>query len=77
MPVNKKKAIDPRFDRSFGNFNEDLFSKSYEFLGEMQKDEKRELHASLRKELNPHRKYALKRTLDSIVPNPSPSFPLN
>ena len=68
LTVRAQKAIDPRFDRAFGSFNADLFGKSYEFLGDLQQEERRQLQASLKKEKEPRRRDALKRTLDRIVP---------
>jgi ribosomal RNA-processing protein 36 len=58
--------MDPRFDRAFGHFNEDLFSKSYEFIGDLQKEERQNLQASLRSEKNPGRKFAMKQTLERL-----------
>lgn len=63
----RKKAIDPRFDRSFGSFNEDLYGKSYSFLGEIQEGETEMLKSSLSREKNDSvRKQNLKRALDRV-----------
>ena len=64
----RKKALDPRFDRSFGKFNADLFHKSYGFLDDMNKRETVELQDTLRRERDPYRhsqiEEALKRRHD-------------
>lgn len=67
IPVSKKRAVDPRFDRAFGHFNEDLFSKSYGFLGEMQREERQKLQTSLKGEADPSRRETIKRTLERMV----------
>ncbi len=61
------RAIDPRFDRTFGSFNKDLFEKSFGFLADMQKDELQQLRLSLRKERHPGRREGLQRTLQRLV----------
>lgn len=67
IPNLKKKAIDPRFDRSFGSFNEDLYGKSYKFLGEIQEGETEMLKNSLSRERGETvRKQNLKRALDRV-----------
>lgn len=63
----RRRAIDPRFDRAFGNFNKDLFEKSFDFLADMQKDELQQLRHSLRKEQHPARREGLQRTLQRLV----------
>lgn len=52
VPVMKKKALDPRFDRNFGHYNKDLFSKSYSFLQDIHQQETAQLEAQLKKERN-------------------------
>lgn len=45
----KLKNVDPRFDRLFGNYNEESFKKDYSFLTDIQNREKRELKKQLSK----------------------------
>ncbi|KAJ2852515.1 rRNA biogenesis protein rrp36 [Coemansia brasiliensis] len=45
MPQGKTR--DPRFDNLSGNFNEDLFEKSYEFLNQQQQEEMDEMRRQI------------------------------
>jgi ribosomal RNA-processing protein 36 len=64
IPVEKKRFHDPRFDRNFGSYNSDLFSKSYTFLHQMQSEETKDLEAKLVKEKDPKIKSQLKFLLE-------------
>lgn len=62
-----RKVLDPRFDRSMGHYNPDLFQKSFAFLSDFQS---REL-AAVRQELagssaSPQRRQELQRLLDRV-----------
>lgn len=67
VPGTKKKAIDPRFDRSFGHFNDDLFRKSYGFLAESQRQELAMLEKTLKEETDPTKRFQLKQTINRLV----------
>lgn len=56
--------MDPRFDRSFGHFNADLFKKTYDFVDDMQHVEQRALRETLKTERNLEKKAAIQRLLD-------------
>ncbi|EDO08502.1 ribosomal RNA-processing family protein [Babesia bovis T2Bo] len=45
---NRMKARDPRFSDFSGTLNDDLFRKSYAFLGDMLQDEVKEIKSALR-----------------------------
>ena len=60
----RKKAHDPRFDRNFGHYNQDLFSKSYSFLQDIEKHETSQLEAQLRKEKNAEKIENIKSILE-------------
>ncbi len=60
----RPKAIDPRFDRSFGEFHEDQFKAAYNFIKPMQEKERGILEESLKKERDPARKAHIQRVLD-------------
>lgn len=60
----RPKAIDPRFDRSFGNFNPEMFKAAYSFVKPIQEKEKQVLEESLKKERDPERKAHIQRVLD-------------
>ncbi len=62
----RKRAIDPRFDRAFGAFNEDLFAKSYSFVSTIQADERAALKKAIAEEGNAFRRQFLKKTLDRL-----------
>lgn len=61
---SKPKPCDPRFDRAFGHYNEDLFKKSYEWVGDMQEKETQSLIKALKQEKDAYRKESIKRILD-------------
>lgn len=58
---------DPRFDDRAGNFNEDLFKKSFSFIEEMKKNEKELVIKEVKKTRNPERKNDLKKYIQKIV----------
>lgn len=49
LPAGKTQTRDPRFDGLSGNFNEDLFEKSYGFLDKQRLDEIEEMKEQIRK----------------------------
>jgi ribosomal RNA-processing protein 36 len=59
----RRRALDPRFDRSFGKFNSDLFKKSYTFLQDLSHNEMDELKTALKKERNGAKREQLKDVL--------------
>lgn len=63
---NFKKAVDPRFESTSGNFNEDLFKKSYSFIDEMRRKEISELRESIKKEKDSARRQELFALLNSL-----------
>ena len=67
VPIPKKTLCDPRFDERAGSFNEDLFKKSYTFIGEMKKNEKLQVQKELRKTKKPGKKKKLEVLLQKIV----------
>ena len=64
VPVQKKKAYDPRFDRNFGHYNADLFTKSYSFIKDVQQEEMAQLETQLKKEKNPEDVEKIKSILE-------------
>ena len=67
VPPSRPKPLDPRFDRAFGHYNPDLCSKSYSFIEDIQRDERKQLREAMTKEADPHRKHAMQRLLDRQV----------
>ena len=64
IPGARKKSLDPRFDRAFGHYNEDLFGKSYEFVGELQQKEREVLRESMKREKHEGKRQQMQRWLD-------------
>lgn len=60
----RPKPIDPRFDRSFGDFHADQFKAAYSFIKPMQEKERQVLEESLKKERDPAKKAHIQRVLD-------------
>lgn len=62
----RPKHHDPRFDRSMGSFNPDLFRKSYTFVDDLQHRELDMVRERLRKDKNmpEHKRQDLERLLD-------------
>lgn len=69
MPVEKVKEerYDPRFDERAGKLNTDLFKKSFGFVEEIKKKEKRLVVQETQKTPNPERKKKLQRLLQQMV----------
>ncbi|XP_075221375.1 ribosomal RNA processing protein 36 homolog isoform X2 [Lycorma delicatula] len=67
LPIPKKQDAprDPRFDSTCGEFDEKIFKKSYSFIKDIQKKEKKKLYAELKKETDEERiseiKYLIQR----------------
>lgn len=61
---SRPKSVDPRFDRSFGHFNADLFKKTYDFVDDMQHNEHRVLRETLKTAQSTEKKAAIQRLLD-------------
>lgn len=61
---SRPKSLDPRFDRAFGHYNPDLCSKSYDFIGDIQKDERRQLKEAMIREGDLNKRSAMQRLLD-------------
>ncbi|KAJ2719777.1 rRNA biogenesis protein rrp36 [Coemansia sp. Benny D115] len=62
------KTRDPRFDNLSGNYNEDLFEKSYGFLDDMQKDEIQAMRGQLDKlkKSDPEEAQRMQLAIDSL-----------
>lgn len=60
----RPKAIDPRFDRSFGEFHADQFKAAYSFIKPIQDQERQLLEQSLKKERDPERRAHIQRVLN-------------
>lgn len=60
----RSKSLDPRFDRAFGHYNPDLCSKSYQFVNDIQREERRQLKEAMVKEKDSNKKLAMQRLLD-------------
>jgi len=67
VPVPKKTLCDPRFDERAGSFNEDLFKKSYTFIGDMKKSEKLQVQKELKKTKKAEKKKKLEVLLQKMV----------
>lgn len=61
---SRAKAVDPRFDRAFGDYHEDQFKAAYGFVREMKEDELAALETAAREEQSPQRASVLRRSLD-------------
>lgn len=62
-----QQARDPRFDSLSGNFNQDLFEKSYAFLEDYRKAEVEQLTKELKKTKNEERRRELQAVLSRMV----------
>lgn len=62
-----QRARDPRFDSLSGNFNKDLFEKSYSFLNDYRKAEVEQLHKELKKEKSEDRKKEIQSVISKMV----------
>jgi ribosomal RNA-processing protein 36 len=58
---------DPRFDSLSGNFNEELFNKSYSFLDDLKQGEMKEMRKELKKTTDPKEKEKLRKALGIMV----------
>ena len=58
---------DPRFDERCGHFNQDLFTKSFDFLKDMKVRELSEVEKELKKTKDAHRREKLQRVLKTAV----------
>ncbi|KAH6579406.1 hypothetical protein BASA50_001247 [Batrachochytrium salamandrivorans] len=65
VEVVKKISRDPRFEGYTGKFNEDLFQRSYGFIGDYERSEIEMLKGEIRSESNPERRLELQRTMTS------------
>mmetsp|Transcript_11711 Transcript_11711/g.18381 ORF Transcript_11711/g.18381 Transcript_11711/m.18381 type:complete len:286 (+) Transcript_11711:288-1145(+) len=64
--VAKKKGVDPRFERLSGNLNENLFWKTYSFVGEKRQQEISQLKANLSKTKNAAAREAMREELAEL-----------
>ena len=62
--VKKKTVRDPRFDDLSGQYNEELFTKSYGFLSNIKEREREKVHKQFKKEKDPEKKAELKVLLN-------------
>lgn len=60
----RPKPVDPRFNRAFGEFNEESFKHSYGFIKEIQERERATLQNALKTEKDPHKREHIQRVLD-------------
>jgi ribosomal RNA-processing protein 36 len=67
VPLQAEKRRDPRFDKLSGNFNQDLFEKSYGFIKEYNKSEIEMLRERIRKEKDADTQESLKKMLTKMV----------
>lgn len=58
---------DPRFDERAGSFNESLFKKSYAFLDNVKKSEKRVVQKEARRARNPEKRAQLQTLVQQMV----------
>ncbi|XP_061174713.1 ribosomal RNA processing protein 36 homolog [Saccostrea echinata] len=66
VPVKKKVTRDPRFDDLSGQFNEELFSRSYGFLDDIKHREREKVQKALGKEKDPDKKKELQFLLNRM-----------
>ncbi|KAG1467369.1 hypothetical protein G6F56_004452 [Rhizopus delemar] len=67
VPLQAEKRRDPRFDKLSGNFNQDLYEKSYGFLKEYNKSEMEMLKDRIKKERDTDTQENLKMMLTRMV----------
>lgn len=67
VPKKKEEICDPRFNEAAGKFNKDLFEKSFAFVEDMKKDEKKLIEKETRRTRDPERKGRLQRLLQQMV----------
>lgn len=67
VPKTDVTKRDPRFSEDAGHLNLDLFKKTYSFVDEIKKNEKKILLKEVRKTRNQERKTQLQRLLQSMV----------
>ena len=58
---------DPRFDDRCGHLNQDLFSKSFEFLKDMNEREMKEMQKDMKNTKDPMKKERLQKKLKRAV----------
>ncbi|KCV69997.1 hypothetical protein H696_03462 [Fonticula alba] len=63
----RPKARDPRFERTAGKYNEDLFKKAYGFITDQRQQEIDKLRASINREKNEGRREGLKMSLQRLT----------
>lgn len=64
IPPSRPRPLDPRFDRAFGHYNPDLCSKSYTFVNDIQREERKLLKEAMIREMDSNKKLAMQRLLD-------------
>ncbi|KAJ0407967.1 hypothetical protein ATCC90586_001995 [Pythium insidiosum] len=64
VEVKKKKSVDPRFERTAGKLNEDLFAKAYSFVDDYKKQELDDLKKQLKRTKGATRKEELKHEIN-------------
>jgi ribosomal RNA-processing protein 36 len=67
VPVKRVQKRDPRFETLCGEYDEKLWSKNYEFIGELRKGEQEELKNSLKTEHDEEKRAEIKKTLQKLA----------
>ncbi|XP_078060677.1 ribosomal RNA processing protein 36 homolog [Mustelus asterias] len=67
VPVRKELMRDPRFDDLSGEFDPDIYNKTYSFLSEIRDKEKEVIRKKLRKAKDPRQKQKLECLLQRMI----------
>ncbi|OAD67881.1 hypothetical protein PHYBLDRAFT_118022, partial [Phycomyces blakesleeanus NRRL 1555(-)] len=67
VPIAAEKRRDPRFDKMSGQFNQELFEKSYDFLDDYKQNEQAMLRDRIKKEKDPDTRAELESALIRMV----------
>ncbi|KAI8806087.1 hypothetical protein BJ742DRAFT_376193 [Cladochytrium replicatum] len=67
VEIKRMNYMDPRFEKRAGNFNEDLFKKSYGFLDEYRDSEIQMLKQEIAREKGEWRRESLSKTLQRML----------
>ncbi|CAG7834182.1 unnamed protein product [Allacma fusca] len=66
VPVKKIEKRDPRFESLCGEYDEKLWSKNYDFIGEIRKTEQEDLKKKLKSEHDDDKRDEIKKTLQKL-----------
>nr|XP_033794965.1 ribosomal RNA processing protein 36 homolog isoform X2 [Geotrypetes seraphini]XP_033794966.1 ribosomal RNA processing protein 36 homolog isoform X2 [Geotrypetes seraphini]XP_033794967.1 ribosomal RNA processing protein 36 homolog isoform X2 [Geotrypetes seraphini] len=67
VPVRKKVLRDPRFDSLSGEYNPDVFEKTYSFLKDIKEVEEKAVQKALKKTRDPAEKEKLQQLLQRMI----------